>query len=158
MANDHDDYQSALLHSRSDPPNLRKAYELLSGASERGDCRAVYALATWYLFGNEVVEKDEIRGVSMLETLRNSFVAEAIFDLAVSYDHGKHVEQDDEKAFSLYMRAALLGDKQSCSQVSQFYAEGALVEHDEELANAWRKRSEQDERDVSPPYRLWMDD
>lgn len=158
MVSHQDDYSLALALSRTTPPKLQDAYTLLVSASNKGDDRATYALATWFLFGNDVVKKDEAIGVSMLNTLRNSFVAEALFDLAVSYDYGRHVEQDDYAAFSFYMRAALLGDTASCSQISQFYAEGIIVEPDDELSNAWRKRSEQNEREISPPYRLWIND
>jgi len=77
-----------------------------------------------------------------------------MFDLAVAYDLGKVVEQDDAKAFSYYMRAALLGDKEACRQISQFYVEGKVVPFDEELGEAWLKRSQQDETEISPPYRV----
>jgi TPR repeat protein len=157
MADKLSEYTSALILSRAHPPKLNEAFELLTAASNKGDDRATYALATWYLFGNEVVDKDEERGVCMLIALHDSLVAEALFDLAVSYDLGRYVQQDDHKAFSFYMKAALLGDSDSCRQVSQFYAEGTVVGHDEALSKAWQMRSECDEREISPPYRLWID-
>lgn len=158
MKNEKDEYKEALLLSRSDPPNFQDAYALLKVALEKGDDRAIYAIATWYLFGNEVLAKDESKGISILESLSDSFVAEAVFDLAICYDYGRLVEKDSNKAFSLYMKAALLGDTSSCDQISQFYAEGNLVEHNDDLSKAWKKRSEQEEKDISPSYRLWLVD
>lgn len=152
-----DEYEIALTLSRSDPPDLHAAKSSLSKAHEKGDVRATYALATWYLHGNEVIEKNEKVGVSMLLDIEKSSIAEAIFDLAFAYDCGEFVDHDDLKAFSLYMRAALLGNREACSQVSQYYAEGVTVQHDPALADAWKARSEQEEQVISPPYRLWLD-
>jgi TPR repeat protein len=152
----HSSYGEALALCRAENPNLRKAHELLFKSSDAGDLRATYALATWYLFGNEVVERDEKRGVDLLKSLEHSNIAEAIFDLAVSYDYGKSVRKSTKKAFSLYMRAALLGDKGACDQIAQFYLEGKFVPHDKALAHAWRARAEQPEKSISPPFRLWV--
>lgn len=156
-SDNYDEYHSALILSRSTPPDIHAAYDLLTKAAENGDDRAIYAIATWHLFGNDIIEKNEERGVSMLLSLEKSNIAEALFDIAVSYDHGRHVERDTDKAFSFYMRSALLGDKSACDQISQFYAEGIVVQHDEFIANAWKMRSEQDEISISPPYRRWID-
>ncbi|WP_158298751.1 tetratricopeptide repeat protein [Sphingomonas psychrotolerans] len=152
------EYRTALDLSRSDPQELYQARELLRKAHKNGDERATYALASWYLHGNDITEKNEEAGFAMLREIENSFIAEAIFDLAFAYDCGKCVEVDDLKAFSLYMRAALLGSQGACSQVSQYYSEGATIPHDPALAEAWQTRAEQEERAISPPYRLWLDD
>ncbi|ALJ11564.1 tetratricopeptide repeat protein [Sphingopyxis macrogoltabida] len=149
-------YSKALAICRAPEADISEAYKLLSQASQEGDTRATYALSTWYLFGNEVVEKNEEYGVKLLKTLEKSNIAEAIFDLAVSYDYGKHVKKNNRKAMSLYMRAALLGDKASCEQVSQYYSEGKSVPYDKLLADAWKERAEQEENSISPSYRVWL--
>ncbi|MCI4590404.1 sel1 repeat family protein [Sphingobium sp. BYY-5] len=150
-------YEKALALSRSEEPKLREAYELLTKACAEGDMRADYALASWHLYGNDVVERDERKGVSILKSLEKSNIAEALFDLAVSYDYGKSVRRNRKRAFSLYMKSALLGDKSACDQVSQFYAEGKFVPYDKGLAQAWEARAQQSEESISPPYRLWID-
>lgn len=152
-----DDYERALSFSRMVPPDLKSAKDFLLKAHDNGDARATYALATWSIYGNEVTEKDEKEGVNLLREIEDCCIAEAIFNLGFAYDTGRFVDQDDLKAFSLYMRAALLGDKEACNQVSQYYAEGRTVQHDLALAEAWRIRGEQDERLISPPYRVWLD-
>ena len=151
-----DAYARALAIGRDPSPDLLAAHDLLINASGSGDLRATYALATWYLHGNDAVSLDEKAGIRILKTLEKSNIPEALFDLAVSYDYGKHVKRNEEKAFSLYMRAALLGDSNACNQVGQFYAEGKFVDHDPKIARAWKLRSEQLESDISPPYRLWL--
>lgn len=149
-------YDNALAICRESEPNLSKAYALLTKASQEGDQRATYALATWHLFGNDAVKKNEKLGVDILKSLEYSNIAEAIFDLAVSYDHGKGVRKNSKKAFSLYMRAALLGDPCSCEQISQYYGEGKVVKFDRSLEDAWRKRAKQDKNSISPPYRVHL--
>ncbi len=149
-----DEYSLALRLSKDKNINLNEIKRLLLSARKNGDDRASYAIATWYLFGNEVTIIDENLGVSILHELINSNIAEALFDLAVAYDLGKVVHQDENEAFSYYMMSALLGDKDSCCQVSQFYAEGRVVAFDSRLRDAWLERSHQDECDISPPYRV----
>ena len=149
-------YEQALAMCEQEQPNTKGAYRLLVQASEEGDSRATYALATWYLFGNYAVPKDEHKAVHILKSLVDSNIAESLFDLAVSFDYGKGVRRNSKTAFSLYMRAAILGDSSSCDQISQFYSEGKVVPYDRKLSEAWKLRSLQSEIDISPPYRVWL--
>lgn len=138
-------------------PNLAEAFESLREAASAGDIRAEYAIATWYLHGREgVVERDVLLAFEMLKGLEDSCIPEAIFDLAIFYDFGEFVERDEERAFSLYMQAALLGNKEACEQIAEFFREGSVVEHDEKLQRAWLRRAEQKEAEISPPYRVWL--
>jgi uncharacterized protein len=150
-------FEKAVKLCRLKKPKLKDAFELFLSASHDGNPKAIYALATWYIFGNEVVEKNEKQAVKLLKSIVNSNIAEANFQLALAYDQGWGVKRHSGRAFSLYMRAALLGDKDACDQISQYYAEGKYVKFDENLAAAWKTRSEQCEKDISPPYRVWMD-
>lgn len=152
-----DKFEHAIKLCRLDKPDLKTAYELFLEASNAGNPKATYALATWHHFGNEVVIKDDKVAVSLLKSVKNSNIAEVNFHLALAYDRGWGVRRDSRKAFSFYVRAALLGDKGACDQVSQYYSEGKYVSFDKSLALAWKVRSEQDEKDISPPYRVWMD-
>ncbi|WP_439568603.1 tetratricopeptide repeat protein [Sphingopyxis sp.] len=149
-----DEYAKALDICRREKPDFLQAHDLLVEAKKMGDLRATYALATWYLNGNDFIERDEKKGVSLLKSLETSNIPEALFDLAVSYDYGKFVRKNQKKAFSLYMRAALLGDTASCDQLSQYYSEGKIVPYDMKLAEAWKLRSKQMQENISPPYRL----
>lgn len=150
------EYETALELAGGEHPDLSQVYTLLNKAIEDGDDRAKYAIASWYLNGNELIEKNVKVGTNLLKDLQKSNIAEALFDLAVSYDHGWHVRRHEAKAFSLYMRAALLGHKESCKQVSEFYREGKLVNFDRRLSAAWQQRSQEDEKLIAPPYRLWL--
>lgn len=152
-----DKYSLALDLSRTEG-NLYKVKSLLEEARDEGDLRATYAISTWYLNGNKIIEVDEDKGVGLLLGISSCNIAEANFDLGFAYDTGRVVEQDDMRAFSYYMKAGLLGDSEACSQVSQFYREGKVVPFDENLAAAWEERSKQDEVDISPPYRIWLSD
>lgn len=150
----HEDYSTALSMGRSKDANFKEVLRLLNNAADCGDDRAKYALATWYLYGNAVVERNEQKGVKILKGLVDSMIAEAVFDLAVAYDYGRSVRKNSSKAFSLYMSAALLGDKSACEQISQFYGEGKLVPFNPLLRDVWQRRSEENEESISPPYRI----
>lgn len=150
-------YREALAICRSERLETKRAYELLVAAVEAGNARAKYVLATWYLNGNEIVQKDQRYGVVLLKQIMDANIAEASFDLAVSYDYGWGVRRNTRLAFVHYMKAALLGDREACDQISQFYLEGNYVPHNAMLSKAWKLRSEQEEREISPPYRLWLE-
>jgi hypothetical protein len=155
---DRQDYLHALALSQEEGGSAAKAYELLKAAASQGDQRAKYAIATWLLHGKQgVVEADVKTGLRLLRELAKSNIAEALFDLAVSYDYGWGTRRNEQAAFSCYMRSALLGSKKSCAQIAEFYREGALVKHDHSLYLAWKKRSRQPEVEISPPYRLWLE-
>jgi uncharacterized protein len=150
-------YSQALALGRQPSPDLAQVYVLLQASNDAGDARARYAIATWHLFGNSLIEKNEAYGVKLLKSLQTSNVAEAIFDLAVSYDLGRSVRRDARKAFSLYMQAALLGDREACLQIAQYYREGKHVLPSMSLYKAWLQRADQPEETISPPYRVWID-
>jgi TPR repeat protein len=99
---------------------------------------------------------DTSKAFSLLSSLENSFIAEALFDLAYCYDTGEGVPDDEEKAFCLYMNSALLGDKESCEQVSEFFLEGKLVPQSDSVAEAWHKRAELSDQERSPPHRVMI--
>jgi hypothetical protein len=152
-----DIYAVALSIADEPEPNLTKVHSLLRSAHSKGDKRAKYAIATWLLHGVEgIVHQDVRTGIQMLRELQYDNIPEALFDLAVSYDLGKGVKKNEKKAFSLYMRSALLGSSDASFQISEFYREGRLVSRDVPLARAWKVRSERNEQEISPPYRLWL--
>ena len=151
-----DDYEKALEIADGNGGHLNLALELLNNASEAGDERARYALASWYLNGTKVVNKDEEKGRKLLKSLQQSLIAEANYDLGVMYDLGSGCRRNSKKAFEFYMKAALLGDCQACSQIAEFFRTGEVVQRSQVLAESWQKRSNQAEDTISPPYRLWL--
>lgn len=151
-----DKYMIALEAARNDG-NMSLVHQLLVQASELGDPRAKYALATWLLFGNDIVERNEIAGVVQLNKLKDSNISEVLFDIAVSYDLGKSVRKNRKLAAFYYMEAALLGDRESCRQVAEFFREGRFFPKSERLYRAWMQRSECEAKDISPPYRLSLE-
>lgn len=148
-------YASALEESQSENCDESKVLEFIMAASAEGDDRATYSLSTCYYFGVWGVEIDAKRAHNLALTLEQSNIAEAIFNLAVDFDLGKNTKRNPKRAFSLYLKAALLGDKEACKQVSQFFESGELVQKDKIIALEWKKRSECDEKEISPPYRRW---
>lgn len=149
-------YDEALIFADRSPVEDNRIFSLLNLASEEGDDRATYALASCYRYGSFGVKKDEKIAHSLTKKLQDSNIAEAIFNIAFDYDVGNYVKEDEYKAFSFYMKAALLGNLESCVQVSRFYKEGRAVRRDARLAKCWRDRSKFPEEKISSPSRVWL--
>jgi len=147
-------YEQALREADRANPDFAKVLILLRNAHEAQDDRATYALATSFRHGTFGLTANAREAHRLTKMLAKSNIAEALFDLAYSCDIGEFEKRDEVKAFSFYMRAALLGDQESCAQVAGFFREGTIVPRDPALAKAWRERSKLDESAISPPHRV----
>jgi TPR repeat protein len=123
-------------------PQTKKVYELLLEAERRGDARAVYALATWHLHGSEFTKINIRRATSMLRKAADGNVADANYDLAVSYEKGVGLKKSPQRAFEHYTKAALLGDAQSYVEVWRMLYWGIGTARNRRLARIWRDRAE----------------
>ena len=70
-------------------------------------------------------------------------VPEACYDLAVCYEKPAGVAENLEKAFELYVKAALHGDKQSFHEVGRCYYYGIGVAQNRNLADTWLERAKE---------------
>ena len=122
------------------------AIELLKRADADGDGEAAYALGTWHLFGKHV-PKDYKCAAGYLKRAADRDYPSAAFDLAISYEKGAGVKQDAAKAFGLYMKASLLGDRDAMYEVGRCFYWGIGTEKDRHAAKVWFDAHEQyDER------------
>lgn len=137
-------YDRALVEARRPRANLTKALGLLQRAYDVGDARAAYALGTWFLHGRPgLLEKDMPRAVRLLTEAAAANVSDALFDLAVCYERGAGVRQSYKKAAVLYLRSALLGDKQAARAVGKLYWHGQGVKRDRAVARVWLESEEE---------------
>lgn len=131
-------YDLALVEARRPRANLTRALDLLRRGYDAGDARAAYALGTWYLHGRPgLVEKDVPQAVRLLKEAAAANVSDALFDLAVCYERGVGVNQSDKRAALLYLRSALLGDKQAARAIGKLYWHGQGVKRDRAVARVW---------------------
>ncbi|MEB1530963.1 tetratricopeptide repeat protein [Xanthomonas sp. WHRI 7945] len=114
------------VRSDSDRGDLAPIAKLLEEAHGHGDKRATYALGTWYFHG-QFFKKDEKRGFSLMLEAAESFVPDACFDVAVSYETGNGVRKSLKKAGVYYFRAMMLGEKQSIAEVGRLFYWGIGV-------------------------------
>jgi TPR repeat protein len=136
------EYDEALRIMSGDSPDLRRSITLLEEAIRQGDCRASYALGTWYLNGmRPLIEKDEEKAFSMIVRAAEAGVSAALYDLAVAYETGSIAKIDKRKAFELFLDASLRGDVQSLYEVARFYEYGIGIKEDKALADIWVKRA-----------------
>jgi uncharacterized protein len=149
-------YEMALKEASLTTFDSTYVLALLNRALIEGDDRAIYARAQCFRYGTFGSEIDLKAAHDLNKTLEKSNIAEAVFNLAYDYDIGNFVRKNLKRAFSLYMTAALLGDPESCAQISQFYRLGYVVTKNRNLAKVWKQRSKCDEKLISPPYRRWL--
>lgn len=122
---------------------LKKVWRLLQRASDAGDLRAAYAVATWYLHGKgDVVAPSLSRAIPLLRK-SSVDVPDAAFDLAICYEKGAGVPKNANKAVALYLRAALRGQPQSHYEMGRCYWHGLGVNRDRKIARVWFDRAEE---------------
>jgi TPR repeat protein len=137
-----DDYEKALREMRSQKPNVRRALTWLQRAYKAGSADATYALATWYLFGQEPYIKQDIKhGNDMLRMAAAAGHGDALYDLGASYEMGVGLRKNTKKAFELYVRAALRGDAVAVNEVARCYHFGIGIAKDRRLSKIWYERA-----------------
>lgn len=129
-------YQLALKKALMDDVDLNEVFSLLMKAKKVNNYKAIYALATWYLFGTHV-KKDVYKAFELLLEAAEHNIPEACYDIAVSYEKGIGTPIDLNEAFKNYTKAALLGDKKSIYEVGRLYYYGIGVKKDKQLAKVW---------------------
>ena len=135
-------YELALRMASRKRPDLMQASVLLAEAPAQGDRRASYALATWSLFGNAVHRKDLRRAIQLLKLAAKADIAEAHFDLAVSYETGQGIKRDEKAAYRHFLAAALNGDDDSLAEVGRCLYHGIGVARDRKAAEVWLRRAD----------------
>ena len=149
-------YDQALLEAESSDCDNATVIQNLQKAAAEGDARATFALAQCYRYGSFGLAVDLRLAHDLNKSLEDSQIAEAVFNLALDYDLGNFVRRSAKKAFSLYMVAGLLGEPEACLQISRFYRHGEVVPQNRKLAKAWMERARCKQKDISPPYRIWI--
>ena len=128
----------------------------LDRAVEAGDQRAKFARACCFVDGKYGSLIENKAANALFLQLEDSDIAEALFAAAYCYDVGDGVIENKLRAFSLYLKAAILGHKDANWQVSEFFREDVTVPHEEGLVEFFKARSELEERLISPPQRLQL--
>jgi TPR repeat protein len=138
------DYKAALAEMAKNEPQVKRATFLLRSSVRKGNASAAYALATWYLFGQEpCIKKDFIRAAQLLKLAAAADLPEALYDLGVSYELGQGLKKNLKLAFRHYLRAALRGDGDAIFAVGRCLYWGIGVSADRGLAAIWYERAKQ---------------
>ena len=135
-------YEEALKIARQGKVVTRKVHDLICAAHEEGDARATYAFATWLLFGTRHCKKDLRTAAVLLKQAAEADIADAAYDLAVSYEGGNGVRKSLKAAFRYYVQAALLGDAQSHYEIGRMYFWGIGTARDRDMAELWLAKAE----------------
>ena len=134
-------YKEALSLARGGRrADLPRCLALLQAASDRGDPKATYAIATWYLHGH-VVRKSFKKGFGLLYAIRDSRIRGALFDLALCFESGRGVEKNLRMALKYYKKAASLGDADPKCELARCLYYGIGVSRNQKAAAHWYRRA-----------------
>lgn len=111
----------------------RQAASLLERAHKKGDRRATYALATWFIHG-KLFQRNPKKAAGLLKLAANAGVPEALFDLAHACEVGFGVPKSKKKAVNFYIKAAEKGDMAAVDEVVRCVFWGIGVERNKKLA------------------------
>jgi len=131
------EYDSARSMSKNDQLYIENAGYLLEIAHQKGDRRASYALATWYLHGNGKYKKDKSKAIYFLKIAADAGIPCANYDIAVCYEIGDGVKKNTRVAYKHYLSAALGGDYDAVEEVARCLHYGIGVMKDRSIAQVW---------------------
>jgi TPR repeat protein len=135
------EYETALDSMKDQSRTHDEISDLLTIAHEKGDARATYALATWYLHGTHF-DKNVEKATELLIVAADSNIPEALFDLAYSYESGVGVDVDENQEFELYLKSSLLGDREALREVGRCLTYGVGTDVNERVADIFLDAAE----------------
>lgn len=103
-----------------------------------GNHEARYAIGTWYLHGF-FLKKNIRKGVSLIAEAADNGVADAAFDMGVSYELGAGRKVNEKKALCYFMRAFLLGDPDAAVEIERLLYWGSLDIRNRPLSREFSK-------------------
>lgn len=110
--------------------NVELAVEKFTVAAEQGCDEAQSNLGRCYLLGNGV-DADVEKGVEWIKKAAEQNYSSALFFLAVLTEAGEGgLQQNDEEAFKLYLKAAEQGCEEANMELGRCYEEGIGVKQD----------------------------
>lgn len=134
----------AAAQGNDDAKRLLKETEVCI-AAERGDMKAMFALAYLYqqwknyphavYWYRKVAEQAELAPSHSLDMFENGSAAQC--NLADKYEHGLGVAQDDERALDWYRKSAALNNYVAQYSLGMMYMRGRGVPKDMAQARAW---------------------
>jgi len=133
------------LAAQQSEADLKLLAEIRAKA-EKGDAQAQFELGYAFSFGNLAVAKDEVEAVKWYRKAAEQNLAQAQYNLGVSYANGLGVAKDEAQAVSWYRKAADQNLAQAQFNLGLRYANGQGVAKDEAEAVKWyRKAAEQND-------------
>ncbi len=133
-------YGDFLFRTAAGTEDRRKAFELVSEASEKGWMDADLLLARMYREGYGT-PRDMDASIRCLVSAARRGSGKAMTILAETYYEGRNVPKDRAEAFGWYRMSALTGNPRSQYQVAVMLSEGDGTEKDQEEADRWFARS-----------------
>lgn len=100
-----------------DPDRVLRGVKTMEAQERQGDPTAAYAVGTWFLHGVHGYAQDEARAAPLLQYAADRGVPSALFDLGVLIETRRLGTRPRREAFSNYLAAALLGDRDAAQEV-----------------------------------------
>ena len=123
----------------------RLAFPLVEQRAQQGDAASQFELSKLLLYGI-ATERDPARAIEWLQKAADLGYAPALADLGIQYGPTpwigtRHLPPDNERAFSLFTRAAVLGDSSAMYSLGRSYIEGVGVPKDDEAGKLWYEKA-----------------
>lgn len=116
--------------------NIPMAITMFKQGAEKGEPKSIFALGTYYYFG-EGVEQDLVQARELFLKASAQGHAESTFMLSLIYGRGEGVAADQKIAMTYLQTAARACVSQAQNQLAQMYYEGYVVEKDPMKGIAW---------------------
>lgn len=118
-----------------------KTVRLKIAEAEAGNADAQEAVANWYMYGRNGVNRDYAQARRWLELAAAQEHASALSGLAFLYVNGWGVDKDVVKARGFYLRAARKNNRDAMHGLGVIYQHGYGVKKDPAVAAQWYQKS-----------------
>ena len=122
------------------PPDPGKAIALAKKAAERGSSSAMIFIGDVYLNGNQGLEKDPEEAMKWYKMAAEAGNPQGMLGLGLIFEKGSELGlvTDQKSAFYWINKAAIEGNPMAMRILSQYYAEGEVVEQNAIKSRFWR--------------------
>lgn len=125
-----------ILQNGSDN-DCRKIVDHLFSGADGGNADFANIAADWLRYGRHGVEIDIVKSQKYLQMAVEELIPDAIYDYALSLDGDS--DNENKRAFSYFILAAILGDGKAVGAVSDFFLYGTVVDKNDFISGALRK-------------------
>lgn len=124
------------LFTEDNQPNYEKALEYLQKGSTMNNQYCIELLGKYYRLGLGTAPDYDLAISFMQKAIENFQSTFGLIELAICYEQGLGVEEDAQKAFELYQKAAEFNDAYAHYQVALYHQSGFFTQNEPDYPKA----------------------